>query len=124
MARTAIIQAVDKVRDEKVLRQIRLRWSAAVYIQANSSTQGNFATGKIAQFSCKLDVEEKMWSVETGLPFSGNDKDLSRVDFEVDEAAGILRITPDYTIRRTNRRTNMVYPFYLHEGTELVGVMG
>ena len=22
--------------------------------------------GKIAQFSCKLDVEEKMWSVETG----------------------------------------------------------
>lgn len=80
--------------------------------------------GKIAQFSCKLDVEEKMWSVETGLPFSGNDKDLSRVDFEVDEAAGILRITPDYTIRRTNRRTNMVYPFYLHEGTELVGVMG
>ena len=25
--------------------------------------------------------------------------DLNRVDFEVDEAAGILRITPDYTIR-------------------------
>ena len=38
MARTAIIQAVGKVRDEKVLRHIRLRWSAAVYIQANSST--------------------------------------------------------------------------------------
>ena len=50
--------------------------------------------------------------------------DLSRVDFEMDEAAGILRITLDYTIRRTNRRTNMVYPFYLHEGTDLVGVMG
>ena len=26
--------------------------------------------------------------------------------------------------RRTNRRTNIVYPFYLHEGTDLVGVMG
>ncbi len=50
--------------------------------------------------------------------------DLNRVDFEVDEAAGILRITLDYTIRRTNRRTNMVYPFYLHEGTDLVGVIG
>ena len=36
----------------------------------------------------------------------------------------ILRITLDYTIRRTNRRTNMVYPFYLHEGTDLVGVIG
>ena len=50
--------------------------------------------------------------------------DLNRVDFEVDEAVGILRITLDYTIRRTNRRTNMVYPFYLHEGTDLVGVIG
>ncbi len=50
--------------------------------------------------------------------------DLNRVDFEVDEAAGILRITFDYIIRRTNRRTNMVYPFYLHEGTDLVGVIG
>ena len=50
--------------------------------------------------------------------------DLNRVDFEVDEVAGILRITLDYTIRRTNRRTNMVYPFYLHEGTDLVGVIG
>ena len=38
--------------------------------------------------------------------------------------SGILRITLDYTIRRTNRRANMVYPFYLHEGTDLVGVIG
>ena len=48
--------------------------------------------------------------------------DLNRVDFETDEAAGILRITLDYTIRRTNRRTNMVYPFYFHEGTDLTGL--
>ena len=50
--------------------------------------------------------------------------EIERAVFEVDEAAGILRITLDYTIRRTNRRTNMVYPFYLHEGTDLVGVIG
>ena len=68
-----------------------MRRSAVVYIQPDSSTRSNFATkkirimsnapkknglipvmcritvnGKIAQFSCKLDVEEKMWSVETG----------------------------------------------------------
>lgn len=48
--------------------------------------------------------------------------DLDRVDFDVDKAAGVLRITLDYTIRRTNRRTNVVYPFYLHEGTDLTGV--
>lgn len=46
--------------------------------------------------------------------------DLNQVNFEVDEASGILKICLDYTIRKTNRRTNMVYPFYLNEGTDLV----
>jgi len=48
--------------------------------------------------------------------------DLHRVDFEADEKAGILRIRLDYTIRQNNRRTNMVYPFYLNEGTDLAGL--
>ncbi|MBE5080240.1 GPW/gp25 family protein [Phocaeicola dorei] len=48
--------------------------------------------------------------------------DLHRVDFETDDKEGILKITLDYTIRQTNRRTNMVYPFYLNEGTDLLGL--
>lgn len=48
--------------------------------------------------------------------------DLNRVDFEENDKEGILRITLDYTIRQTNRRTNMVYPFYLNEGTDLIGL--
>lgn len=48
--------------------------------------------------------------------------DLNRVDFDVDEKEGILQIKLDYTIRQTNRRTNMVYPFYLNEGTDLTGL--
>jgi hypothetical protein len=44
------------------------------------------------------------------------------VDFEVNDKEGILNITLDYTIRQTNRRTNMVYPFYLNEGTDLAGL--
>jgi len=48
--------------------------------------------------------------------------ELNRVNFEVDEKESILRILLDYTIRQTNRRTNMVYPFYLNEGTDLVGL--
>lgn len=47
---------------------------------------------------------------------------LNRVDFEADDTAGILRITLDYTVRRTNRRSNMVFPFYLNEGTDLTGL--
>ncbi len=30
---------------------------------------------------------------------------------------GLVRITVDYTIRATNARSNMVYPFYLREAT-------
>jgi phage baseplate assembly protein W len=31
--------------------------------------------------------------------------------------AGLLAITLDYTVRATNSRYNMVYPFYLNEAT-------
>lgn len=46
--------------------------------------------------------------------------ELNAVTFEVIQDEGVLRILLDYTIRQTNRRTNMVYPFYLNEGTDLV----
>ena len=32
---------------------------------------------------------------------------------------GILDIVLDYTIRQTNTRSNMVYPFYYKEGTDI-----
>lgn len=32
---------------------------------------------------------------------------------------GLLRLRLDYTIRRTNTRSNMVYPLYLTQGTNL-----
>lgn len=40
-----------------------------------------------------------------------NDLDISQSDAE----AGLLLISIDYTIRATNSRYNMVYPFYLNE---------
>jgi len=33
---------------------------------------------------------------------------------------GVVRVTLDYTIRSTNNRSNMVYPFYFREGTNLL----
>lgn len=44
---------------------------------------------------------------------------LDKVLFEINEAEGVILIHLDYTIRQTNRRSNMVYPFYLNEGTEI-----
>ncbi|MCP4664332.1 MAG: GPW/gp25 family protein, partial [bacterium] len=43
---------------------------------------------------------------------------LDRLEVDDDEAvAGRLLIRIDYTIRATNSRYNMVYPFYLNEAT-------
>ena len=34
-------------------------------------------------------------------------------------AEGMIWIELDYTVRRTNSRSNMTFPFYLNEGTDL-----
>ncbi len=45
---------------------------------------------------------------------------LNSLVFDVsEEKEGVVYITIDYTVLRTNRRSNMVYPFYLREGTDL-----
>jgi len=44
---------------------------------------------------------------------------LNRVDFEAaEDQAGLILIRIDYTVRTTNSRTNLVFPFYLdHQET-------
>ena len=44
---------------------------------------------------------------------------LERVKFEEDIENGIIFIHLFYEIKSTNSRTNMVYPFYLNEATDL-----
>jgi uncharacterized protein len=44
---------------------------------------------------------------------------LENVEFDTDSLNGIVQINVEYTIRKTNTRTNMVFPYYLIEGTEL-----
>jgi hypothetical protein len=45
---------------------------------------------------------------------------LHEVDVDASEAFdGLLRLRLNYTIRTTNTRTNMVYPLYLREATDL-----
>lgn len=47
--------------------------------------------------------------------------DLDRIDFDDSQAIeGILALHLHYTVRSTNSRSNMVYPFYFLEGTNLV----
>lgn len=45
---------------------------------------------------------------------------LEKVEVEIkDPLEGILWINMEYTVRLTNTRSNMVYPFYFKEGTNL-----
>ena len=44
---------------------------------------------------------------------------LESVDISTDSLNGIIYINVVYTIRKTNTRTNMVFPYYLIEGTEI-----
>jgi hypothetical protein len=46
--------------------------------------------------------------------------DVNKIEIDpTNELDGVLLINIDYTIRSTNSRKNMVYPFYKGEGNEL-----
>jgi len=44
---------------------------------------------------------------------------VEQIVFTKEEESGVIYINIEYTIRTTNTRTNIVYPFYLTEGTNL-----
>ena len=45
---------------------------------------------------------------------------LDGIDINTDEALdGVLKIQLDYTVRQTNSRSNIVYPFYYQEGSNV-----
>jgi phage baseplate assembly protein W len=46
--------------------------------------------------------------------------DVNKIEIDpTNELEGVLLINIDYTIRSTNSRRNLVYPFYKEEGNEL-----
>ncbi len=44
---------------------------------------------------------------------------VNSVEARQEELNGYLEVTIDYTIIATNTRANLVYPFYLNEGTDI-----
>lgn len=60
----------------------------------------------------KEEIEKSIILFEPRISFNA-------VTLDLDDKEGIMRINLDYTVRQTNRRSNMVYPFYLNEGTDL-----
>jgi phage baseplate assembly protein W len=45
---------------------------------------------------------------------------LDNIDIDTEDAFdGVLKIRLDYTVRKTNSRSNIVYPFYYLEGSQV-----
>lgn len=45
--------------------------------------------------------------------------ELNKLTFETTANEGLVEIRMDYTVRTTNTRSNLVYPFYLNEATNV-----
>ncbi len=57
--------------------------------------------------------------IETAIVFFEPRIELNRLTFGTrPDAAGLIEIRLDYTIRATNTRTNLVFPFYLDEADQ------
>ena len=58
--------------------------------------------------------------IETAILFFESRIELNRVDFDnAADQQGLVLLRLDYTIRTTNTRTNLVYPFYLDQATNV-----
>ncbi len=58
--------------------------------------------------------------IQTAILYHEPRIDVNRVDLvDTGELEGRILITIDYTVRSTNSRFNYVFPFYIHEGTEV-----
>ena len=48
---------------------------------------------------------------------------VNEVRVQMDQVElGLIKIIVDYTVRQTNSRSNIVYPYYLNEGTNVTGL--
>jgi hypothetical protein len=58
--------------------------------------------------------------IKTAILYHEPRVDVGKIDINpADELEGVLLISIQYTVRATNSRKNMVYPFYKDEGNEL-----
>jgi phage baseplate assembly protein W len=57
--------------------------------------------------------------IRTSILFNEPRVTLNNVDYILDNLGGRIDISIDYTIVATNSRANLVFPFYLNEGTDI-----
>lgn len=67
-----------------------------------------------------LDLEQKLEDeIKRAILLYETRINVEEIHFTPQPEEGIIHINVEYTIRTTNTRTNIVFPFYLTEGTNL-----
>jgi uncharacterized protein len=85
------------------------------------------------EFGCR--VHELIWRpmdqatiflIKEAIEVAVNDYEprikIEDINIDTDEKAGTIFIHVDYTVTKVNVRTNIVYPYYKIEGTDIVAV--
>lgn len=57
--------------------------------------------------------------VETAILYYEPRIDIEKIELTEENTQGLILISVDYRIRTTNSRQNLVYPYYLNEGSDI-----
>lgn len=57
--------------------------------------------------------------IKTAVLFFEPRIELNKLSFDTTTSEGMIEIRMDYTVRTTNTRSNLVYPFYINEATNV-----
>ncbi len=116
-----VSKAVRMVSDEDdISESLRVLFATRLGERIMQPSYGCGLHGLVFESVNERTVSEVEEAVERAILFFEPRVRLDRIVVDTDQAYdGMLRIQVNYTIRSTNTRSNVVYPFYFREGTSV-----
>lgn len=114
-------KGVSMVSDEEDIREsLRILFSTRLGERVMQPTYGCALQALVFEVVNERTLSEIREAVERAILFFEPRIRLDRVDVDDEQVyEGLLQIRVYYTIRSTNTRSNIVYPFYFREGTSV-----
>lgn len=112
------VQSVEEAED--ILQSLYILFSTTPGERVMQPTYGCNLRSMVFENITESTVTEIRDIIEKAVLFFEPRIDLNSVDLDTGQIEnGILGILVNYTVRATNTRSNMVYPFYFREGTNI-----
>ena len=114
-------KAVRIASDEVDIKEsLRILFSTRPGARVMQPTYGCALHALVFEVINERTLSEIREAIEQAILFFEPRIDLDRVVVDTEQVyEGLLRIRVEYTIRSTNTRSNVVYPFYFREGTSV-----